>query len=170
MSQQCVVAVYESFDRAKNAVRALERADFPHEQVSFVTHSVADEAPRENALQFGDEAESSAVKGAGLGGLVGVLLSAPLVTVSGLGVVLMAGPVALGLAGAIVGGFLGAMSGWGVHPDHVRRYEQQVAQGALLVIANGDPEQIVHAEKVLQETGPDDLHLHAETSADTVEP
>jgi hypothetical protein len=102
--------------------------------------------------------------------LLGLLLGSPVLAVSGLGAFIIAGPIGLGLAGAIVGGFLGAMSGWGVHEDHIRRYEAKVAQGDRLVIATGDPKMVALAAQTLQQTEPREMHLHAKDSADTVEP
>jgi hypothetical protein len=138
--------------------------------VSFVTRHLGDEMPAAEALQFGDEAETNAAKGAGLGGLLGLLLSSPLLTISGLGAALIAGPVAMGLTGAIVGGFLGVMSGWGVHSDHIAEYERQASSGKLLVIANGTPAQVADAQEALQQTAAEEVRLHAETSADAVDP
>jgi hypothetical protein len=169
MSQQCVVAVCQTFDNARSAVQALEEADFPSDQVSFVTHSVENEVPQEKELDYGDKTEVNAAKGAGVGGLIGMLLGAPLVTVTGLGAVLIAGPIAMGLAGALVGGFLGAMSGWGVDPDRVKHYEKQVADGAFLIVFNGSPKQVAEAEQLLQDSEADEVDLHAKTSADAVE-
>lgn len=80
-------------------------------------------------LQYGDETERIAAKGAGVGGLVGMLLGTALVT---------------------------TVTGWGIHTDHVRRYEKKIAQGRLLVIANGNPRQVAKAETVLQETDADE--------------
>jgi uncharacterized membrane protein len=172
MSQECVVAVYDSFEKAKGGIQALDQAHFPENQVSFVAHNMHSVVPKEQeeALQFGDQTEINAAKGAGLGGLVGILISAPIATIAGVGAVLIAGPIAMGLAGAIVGGFMGAMSGWGVHRDHVRRYENKVAEGSLLVIANGNPREVAEAEKILLESDADEVYMHAETSADTVDP
>lgn len=170
MSHECVVAIYESFEKAKDAILALERANVPHDQVSFVTHSVDQEVPDEKAVEYGDETEHHAAAGAGMGGLLGLLLGTPLLTVGGVGAMLIAGPVATGLLGAIVGGFLGAMTGWGVHTDHVRQYEDKVTAGALLVVVNGNPRQVADAEGVLQKTDSLEVHRHAETSADSVEP
>lgn len=171
MSQECVVAVYPSLERAKHAVQTLESAGFSHDHVSLVTRSPADRVPDDEALQYGDQAERSAAKGAGVGGLIGALLGAPVMTIGGIGAVVIAGPIAMGLTGAIVGGLVGAMSGWGVHSDHVKEYEQRIADGSVLVMASGGPREVAEAEKILQEqTEPDELHLHAETSADSVEP
>jgi hypothetical protein len=169
MSEQCVVAVYDSFAKAKMGVQKLEATGYPTNQISLVTRSLTDQVPEREELQYGDETEKSAATGAGLGGLVGLLLGTPLLTIPGIGAMLIAGPIAMGLAGALVGGFLGAMGGWGVHTDHVRGYEQQVAEGKLLVIAHGDPLQVAKAEELLTATEASEVHLHAETSADTVD-
>jgi hypothetical protein len=170
MDTQCVAAVYWSFDDAKRAMIALERANFPLEKVSLVTHSVKGQVSDEGALQFGDQTERKAVKGAGVGGLVGALLGAPLLAVPGVGPLLLAGPIATGLTGAIVGGFLGSMIGWGVHDDHVREYEAKVRDGAVLVVVNGDPKHVAAAKRVLDDTAPAELRVHAETSEDDIEP
>jgi hypothetical protein len=82
---------------------------------------------------------------------------------------LIGGPVATGLAGAVVGGFLGALGGWGVHEDHVRDYESQVRAGKLLVVAHGNPQQVAVAQDALQHTPSEGLQLHAPTSADAPE-
>lgn len=170
MAEECVVAIYDSFAKAREAIQLLENEGFPHEQVSLVTHSLDDEIPRDESIQYGDETERNAAKGAGVGGLLGFLLGTPLLTIGGLGAVLIAGPIAAGLTGAIVGGFLGAMRGWGVHKDHVSRYEEKVSEGDILVIASGDPKQVAEAKTLLQQTDVQEVHLHAESSADAVEP
>lgn len=170
MYHECVVAVYDSWQPAREAVRALEADAYPEEQISLVTHSVTAEVPREDALQYGDETENTAAKGAGIGGLVGALLGAPLLTIPGIGPLLIAGPLATSITGAIVGGFLGAMGGWGIHEDHVRQYEELVRDGKILVVAHGDPEEIATAKRILDETPAEEVHVHTETSADDVSP
>lgn len=155
--------------KAKDAVRALERSSFPSDQVSLAARNVAAETSADEPLQSGDEMEQDAATGAGVGGLVGVLLAAPLLTIPGVGPALVAGPLAGGLTGAIVGGIVGAMSGWGVHEDHVRQYEQQIRDGKVLVIANGNPADVADAQQVLRNAHPHDIELHAPTSADSPE-
>jgi hypothetical protein len=169
ISQDCVVAVYDSFDKARTGIWELEKAEFPPDQVSLVTHDVRHELPRGEALQHGDNAERNAARGAGFGGLLGLLIGAPLLAIPGVGPVLLAGPLAAGMTGAIVGGFLGSMSGWGVHADHIREYEQLVHQGSVLVVANGDPVQLAEAKRILDGTPAREVHVHAEEAADSPE-
>lgn len=169
MSDQCYVAVYRSFDDARKAIQALDAEDYPRDQVSFVTHDVAAEVPREEELQFGDQDVADAAKGAGAGGLLGALLAAPLLAIPGVGPAILVGPIAAGMTGAIVGGFLGAMAGWGVHEDHIQQYEEKVKEGCVLVVASGDPAEVAKADRILNDTNAEETRLHARTSADAVE-
>jgi hypothetical protein len=167
MSQSCVVGVYGMFEKAKDAVQVLEQSEFPSDQISLATHSIGDETMSSGVLHYGDEAENEAVKGAGVGGLVGVLLAMPLLAIPGIGPLLVAGPLAAaGLTGALVGGLLGSMRGWGVHHDHVAKYEQLLREGKLLVIANGSPDEVALAQSLLDNTDAEAVHLHARNSSD----
>jgi hypothetical protein len=169
--RESVVAVYESLDQAKDAVRALEQAGFPPEQVSLVTRSLRREMPgdEERVVEKDDKAETDARQGAALGGLVGLLLGAPLLMIPGVGAVLLAGPIATALTGAIVGGFLGSMAGWGVPEDAIDEYQQRVREGEVLVIAHGDPLTIARADRLLQATSAREVKLHATPSDSSVD-
>jgi hypothetical protein len=163
------VAIYGTLAKAGTAVESLDDKGFPHDQVSLVT-SAADKRVRKNeTIRAGDESENQAAAGAAVGGLLGMLLGAPLIAIPGIGPLLLAGPLATGITGALVGGFLGSMSGWGVHSDHVAGYQNLVHEGKVLVVAHGDPSEVALAENVLRETHPLELHLHAPDSADSEE-
>jgi hypothetical protein len=163
---QCVVAVYADFEEAKAAVRHIESNDIPHRCVSLVRHSVKAEVPDEEELDYGDKSETYAAKGAGAGGLLGLLLGAPIIAIPGIGPVLLAGPIATGMVGAIVGGFLGAMSGWGVARDRISKYEQLVREGKTLIVVHGEPDEVARAKELLQDTEAERVRLYASTSVD----
>ena len=167
-SIESVVAVYDSFEAASEGIHALDLSGFPHRQVSLVSHWNEEDLPRRE-VKPGDESERQAATGAAFGGLLGVLVGAPLLAIPGVGPLLLAGPIATGMTGALVGGFLGSMSGWGVHADHVAEYQRKVEKGKVLVIATGNPRQIADAERILQQTHPIEMRLHAEDSADADE-
>jgi hypothetical protein len=152
-------------DQARTAIRELEEARIPPNQVSLASYHV----PRDKNLKYGDNTEQNAARGAGVGGLVGLLVGAPLLAIPGIGPVLLAGPLATGMTGAIVGGFLGSMIGWGVHSDHIREYEDLVKQGALLVVVNGDPIQLAAASRILEATDATQVRVHAKESSDSPE-
>jgi uncharacterized membrane protein len=169
MFHDCVVAVYDSLDKARHAIQMLEEAHVPHDRISLVTHDIHRQVDDERTMQFGDKSESNAFKGAGFGGLFGLLLGAPLLAIPGVGPILLAGPLAAGITGAIVGGFLGSMSGWGVHTDHIREYEHRVRAGAVLVVVNGTPQEVADAQRALQDTHAEEVVLHAKASDETPE-
>lgn len=170
MSRQCVVAIFDTFESAQAAIHSLDENQYPADQVSLVANSVKQEVASTIPMQYGDEANRDAAIGAGMGGLLGLLLGTPLLAIPGIGLMLIAGPLAAGLTGAIVGGFLGSLAGWGVHEDHVADYEEAVRTGKFLIVAHGDPLQVDHAKHLLQKTESKSVTLHAHSSADQVSP
>lgn len=170
MSRQCAVAVFDTFESAQEAIHLLDQHEYPADQVSLVANSVKQEVPSTIAMQYGDESRRDAAIGAGMGGLLGLLLGTPLLAIPGIGLMLIAGPLAAGLTGAIVGGFLGSLAGWGVHQDHVAEYEEAVRKGKFLVVAHGDPLQVDSAKYWLEKTDSRSVTLHAQTSGDQVSP
>jgi outer membrane lipoprotein SlyB len=163
MANQCVVAVFESGIRAKLAVEKLTAAGYPKSKISTVARSVkGQEADVTRALQFGDEMERDATLGAGIGALVGALGGATAIA-AGASVLVIAGPI-IAITGAVVGGLIGAMTGWGVHHNHAEQYQRKIESGKVLVLVLGDdPLQIAEAEKLLRLSNPEELHLHAKT-------
>jgi uncharacterized membrane protein len=169
MNNESIVAVYGKFSDAANAIRYLDQRGFPHDQVSLVTSATDRHLPRETTIQAGDEAENQAAAGATVGGLLGLLVGAPLLAIPGVGPLLLAGPLAAGMTGALVGGFLGSMTGWGVHSDHVAEYQRMVQKGKVLVVVHGDPIEVARGDVILRDTNPLELHLNAPNSADSEE-
>ncbi|MCH8043518.1 MAG: hypothetical protein IID44_07345 [Planctomycetes bacterium] len=192
----CVVAVYGEIDDARSAIQKMDRSGFPAKLVSLVSahlrpaevagggashcyHDLPAECPPTchgkdscewsgacvpRILQFGDDMEKNAAIGAGAGGLLGLVAGASVLTFSsGQTAVLMA-PIAA--TSAIVGALVGAMLGWGVHSNRLAGYEQKLKAGKTLLVIHGDPLQVAQANRVLRDTHPVALHLHAQTSAD----
>ena len=151
MTTNCVVAVFDTMNHAQLAVHILERAGFAPDHVSLVTRHIPEGSQLEEELSVGDDAERDAVIGAALGGLAGVLGDAILFFITGLGAVVAAGPLALA-AGAVIGGIIGAMEGWGIHHSHLRKYEDFVREGKVLLVVDGLPDELMEAENMLVET------------------
>ncbi len=162
MSQECVVAVYESGIRAQLALEKLLAAGFPKSGVSVVSRSLKGaESDVKKALQFGDDMERDGTLGAGIGAIVGALGGGTVMTAFGASVLVVAGPL-VALTGAIVGGLVGAIAGWGIHHDQAAKYQQKIQSGKVLLVAHdSNPQQVAEAEKVLRLTNPEELHLHA---------
>ena len=169
MYEECVVGVYDSLNQAKFALRVLRRGDFPWQQAELVASRLEDHPELAQELEMGDDSIRDAAIGAGLGGLVGVLAGLGAVASAGAGAVFIFGPVAAGLTAATVGAFLGAMAGWGVHQRDIQHYEQCIALGKALVVANGSPLELVDAMRILQETDAIEVRVHARTSSEAPE-
>ena len=169
MAEECVVAVFDDLRHAQEAVHILDRGEFPIRQVSVVTKGIKEQPEIVEDLEMGDDAARDAAVGAGLGAIVGILAGIGVMVVSGLGLVFLAGPIGGGMVGAATGAFLGGLAGWGVNEKRIPHYERLIKEGKVLVIAHGNPLELVHADQVLKETDPAELHVYAKTSSEAPE-
>jgi hypothetical protein len=91
-----------------------------------------------------DKAWEDAGKGAAIGGVTGATLAAlaaigTTLALPGLGL-LIAGPIAAGIAGlgagAATGGLIGALVGHGIPEEHAKEYDRGVREGGILMGVN----------------------------------
>jgi uncharacterized membrane protein len=170
VNQECVVGVYDSSAQAEQAVRILKRAEFRTEQISLVASSLKDRPVLKEELKTGDDSLRDAAIGAGLGGVLGLLAGIALAVVPAAGmIVFLVGPIGGAATGTIVGSLVGGMVGWGVRKDQIDHYEQLVREGKVLVVVNGKPLELAHADRVLKETDALEVNLHARTESDAPE-
>ena len=160
MAEACVVGVYKSLAEAQAAAHILQCADFPRGQMILVGSNTERPPQMVEDLSMGDDSVNEAAWGAGLGGVLGGLTGATAGALSGIGVLLVAGPAAGVLAGALLGAFLGSLAGWGVHKSQVAHYEKYLKSGNALLIAEGNPQEMTHAERILKETDAVALDVH----------
>lgn len=92
-------------------------------------------------IEEGDKSMDGLAIGGATGGAVGGIFAAiaaigTSLVIPGLGIV-VAGPLAAGLAGAgagsIAGGFVGALVGWGIPEDRVHEYEEGIKSGGIVL-------------------------------------
>ncbi len=134
---------------AESAVDALTKAGYREQDISVL---MTDET---REMQFGsvkattpgpDRGTTSKLsEGVGVGGTVGASVGAVLAGIAAIGTVLLlpglglvvAGPIAAGLAGAGVGGaaggLLGGLAGMGINEDRASYYEQGLREGGIVV-------------------------------------
>lgn len=87
----------------------------------------------------------AALRGAGYGGAAGLLAGLVAVVVTPIGLTI-AGAAAAAAAGAMVGCWASALMGSAL-PDPIRRkFEEQIRQGRILVVIDGDRELLTQAE------------------------
>jgi hypothetical protein len=138
---------------AKAAMQAARVAGVDEDDISLIARSDIElEATPEQHKEAGGDFYPAAVRGALSGGATGLLAGLVAVAIPPLGVTL-AGVAALGLAGAMVGTWTGAMVGAEV-PDPVRRkFEGEIEAGRILVVLDGKKDLLERAEPALLSAG-----------------
>src|SRR6478736_331099 len=141
-----VSATFEDRDSAEQAFKALEDKGYTKDDINLVMNKDTrkryfDEEHEEVHTELGSKAMEGAGTGSAIGGTVGAIAGviAALGTnliIPGLGLV-VAGPIAAGLAGAgaggITGGLIGALVGSGIKEDHAKEYEKSVNEGRIVL-------------------------------------
>jgi hypothetical protein len=153
---QTITRLYDSYDRALQAVRALKDAGFPDREISVV----ASEATTHDAHAASATAEDAGT-GASVGGVVGaaagLLAGLGVLAIPGIGPVVAAGwlasTFAVGAAGAVaggaVGGIVGALTSSGVPEDEANVYAESVRRGDTLLTVRVPDEREMEATRIL---------------------
>ncbi len=174
-----VVALYDNFEDANNAVRELIDRGFRRENISFMAndqHGEYGQALNEtnvNTFQA-EEANTGAGVGAGIGaavgGLAGVLIGLGALAIPGVGPVLAAGPLATVLAGlagagagAVAGGVIGALVDMGIPEESAGYYAEGVRRGGTLVTVQAEDNMTDKAVDILNRHNPVDLNERVST-------
>ena len=174
MSERSVVGIYETMERAEEAVHTLDQAGFPVKHISIVTQNLASDQTVHGYITTGDDlTPRGAATGAWVGGLLSLLIGSAFLWVPGFGPLVVLGRLAAfllvgvegTLMGAATGSLLGALANWGIAEEYILDYEQQVQRGKHLVIAYGTAEEVGQAHAILQGTHAGALRVHAGASA-----
>lgn len=107
----------------------------------------------QEAMENRTDAAGTAVAGASLGGLAGLLVGAAALAIPGVGPFIAAGPIAAVLggmvAGSAVGGVIGALSSVGVPEEYARDYAARIEEGQSLVSVRTTPANRAVVDQVL---------------------
>lgn len=157
--------VFSTSEAAKEAVSRLLAAGFTKEQITVVT-SDADKARQFRGFEHQDPAGShtpeAAATGAAIGAAMGGLATGALGVAAGGLPLFILGSAGL-MAGAVAGGFLGAMLTRGIEKEAANYYDQAVQQGKLLVaVEEHHPDHqptLDDAERILAQAGAEPIPL-----------
>ena len=129
---------------AERGYNALSERGYSHDDVNV---AMSDETRKKHFTAAGTETElgNKAAEGAGVGGAIGGTIGAIAAAVAAVGTSLVlpglglvvAGPLAAAIAGAgagaATGGLVGALVGWSIPEERVKKYEEGLKNGGILM-------------------------------------
>ena len=164
-----IVAVYETHEEAEQAVQELQRSGFDIKKLSIVGKDYHTEEHVVGYYNAGDRMKYWGKLGAFWGGIWGLLIGAAFFFVPGVGPVLVAGPLAAWIIGAlegavVVGGLSAigaALFSIGIPKDSVLKYDVALKANKFLLIGHGTADEIAKAHDMLEHTKPVELNVHS---------
>lgn len=167
-SETSVVAIFTTHSAAEEAVKTLEWEGFDMTKLSIVGRDLHTEQHVTGYYNIGDRMMAWGKLGAFWGGMWGVLFGSAFFFVPGVGPLVVGGPLASAivgaLEGAVVGGGLSALGAGlfsiGIPKDSLLRYETAVRNDQYLLVAHGSPEETQMARSVLESCDPQHVDSH----------
>jgi hypothetical protein len=175
-----VFGIYSSRIGAEQGVRALLNSGFKPEDLSILLPD--DSGPGKTGIEKGTKAPEGAAAGVGTGAVAGGILgffagtgstlAAAVIAIPGIGPFIAAGPLIAALAGAGIGGTVGAVTGalvgLGIPEYEAKRYEGRVTKGGILLSVHCNNAALVEkAKEVLKLAGAEDISSAQEASVDS---
>jgi len=173
MTTRTIARLFDNYSDAAAAVRDLEAAGFPHDDISLVargaesgtttpatsTTDVADNGPGHTGAGTG--AGTGATLGTLVGGGAGLLAGIGALAIPGLGPIVAAGWLVAALTGAGVGaaagGLLGALTQAGLGEEQAAVYAEGVRRGSNLVTVRADEGRAHEIDAILARHNAQDL-------------
>lgn len=156
-NQQITVAVYDTHPEADAAVNKLKQAGFDLKHLSIIGQDYQTQENIVGYYNIGDRMKKWGGMGAFWGGLWGMLVGSAFFMIPGFGPLLIAGPFAAALVGALegavtVGGISAvgaALASVGVAKDSLLAYETELKAGRYVLIAHGNADEVSRAQHAL---------------------
>jgi hypothetical protein len=162
-----LTALYDNYEDAAAAIRAIQAAGMAREQISIVTHDYQGAETRTTGHRATNGAATGATIGAVIGGSGCLMAGLGIVAIPGLGPVIAAGwlaamavgVVAGGVVGGGAGGILGALMKSGVPEEHAHVLAEGVRRGGTLVTVRVVDDYADRMEKIMHDYQPVDPDL-----------
>lgn len=139
---QVTTHLFEDVTSAEKAYQDVLSEGYAQKDI-YVIMSEDSRSKYSGAVQVNEE--SRITEGVGIGTATGVAIGGVFAAIAAIGTILafpgtnilIAGPIAAGLAGAgmggITGGFVGALIGWGIPEDTAKIYETGIQSGGVVL-------------------------------------
>jgi len=162
---EVVTGLFDTYDDARDAVKALEDASVPSDQISIVSRKGGKEDVEGQGSNAAEGAGTGAGIGAVAGGAGGLLAGLGMLAIPGVGPVVAAGWLAATAAGAAAGavvggaagGIVGAMIESGISEKDAHVYAEALRRGGSVVVAKVDDNKALEAQTILTNLQPVDL-------------
>jgi hypothetical protein len=163
-----VVGIYNAHTEAEAAIKELQRSGFDMKKLSIVGKDYHSEEHVIGYYNAGDRMKFWGKLGAFWGGFWGLLFGSALFFIPGIGPVMVYGPLAAWIIGAlenaaIVGGLTALGAGLfsiGIPKNSVVNYEEAVKASKFLVVAHGTTEEAAKAKSIIEATGAAKVDTH----------
>ncbi len=170
-----VFGIYSDPLDAGAGVDTLKVAGFRNSDISalFPDNPGTKDFAHEKSTKAPEGAVTGGASGAVLGAALGWLAGIGALTIPGVGPLMAAGPLIALLSGVgvggTVGGLAGALLGAGIPEYEAKRYEGRIRKGGILLSVHcDDPDWVRRAERILAETGAEDIAPATEARANVV--
>jgi len=169
MTDNAVIAVYNSHAQAEKALMELQRSGFDMKKLSIVGKDYHTEEQVVGYYNTGDRMKRWSRSGALWGGFWGLLFGSAFFAIPGIGPVLVAGPLVAwilsALEGAVVVGGLSALGAGlysiGIPKDSIVQYETAIKSDQFVLLAQGTAAEVGRAKAIMQTSRPVEVAMHA---------
>ena len=157
-NDRLLISVYTDPASAESAYSALIDKGYNKNDISVIMSDQTRDKHFINTDFPQEKLKPKVTEGMGLGGTIGGTLGALTAAIAALGTILtfpglglvVSGPLAASLAGAGAGGAVGALVGSGFTDEHVKRYEEEIKAGKILIIVKTSKENYDSLENELK--------------------
>ena len=155
-----VVAVYDSHDKAEDAIKELQMAGVDMKSLSIAAKDVHTDEHVVGYYNTGERMKYWGKLGAFWGGFWGLLFGSAAFSIPGIGPVLVAGPLVgwmiAALEGAVLVGGVSAVGAGlvsiGIPKNSVLEYDVALATDKYLLVVHGTPGEVANAREVISRT------------------
>jgi len=159
-----VIALYDSFSEAREAVEDLVDSGFDRSNISIVANDAKGEYNKTITTSTDETEDVKGDEGAGFGAIVGGLIGLGAALIPGIGPVVAAGPFAAALmagigavTGAVTGGAAASLIDLGLSETDAHLYAEGLRRGGTMVTVRCDETRVDEAKSILNDHNPVDL-------------
>jgi uncharacterized membrane protein len=155
--RSAIVATFNTHTEAESAVKEIQKAGFDMKKLSIVGKDYHSDEHVVGYYNLGDRAQNWGKLGAFWGGLWGLLFGSAFFFIPGIGPILVAGPLAAWIVGALEGAIVvggasaigAALYGIGIPKDSIVLYETSLKANKFLLIDQGSSDEVEQIRKIV---------------------